>query len=169
VTTIGKPKIDTRAKQVYMGVRTIAPFKGMSKVIQKLSDEMNTWVEEHNIKPSGPPFLRYYVIDMRGFMDIEFGYPVRKPLPDDGQVKAGVLPAGRYASLIYSGGGISGNRALIEWVRARGMDFDRWDTEQGDNFRGRYETYLTDPKMEPRKSRWKIEVAIKLAEEKARR
>jgi effector-binding domain-containing protein len=85
-------------------------------------------------------------------------------LPDDGNVKADMLPAGRYASLIYSGGGISANRALIEWVRAQGMDFDRWDTEQGDNFRGRYETYLTDPKVEPRKSRWQIEVAIKLAD-----
>jgi len=53
---------------------------------------------------------------------------------------------------------------LIEWVRAQGLEFDRWDTEQGDNFRGRYETYLTDPKIEPRKSRWQIEVAIKLAD-----
>jgi len=79
-------------------------------------------------------------------------------------VKAGVLPAGRYASLIYSGGGISGNRALIEWVRLQGLDFDRWDTEQGDNFRSRYETYLTDPAVEPRKSKWQIEVAIKLAD-----
>jgi effector-binding domain-containing protein len=97
-------------------------------------------------------------------MDIEFGFPVRRARPDDGPVKAGLLPAGRYASLIYSGGGISANRALIEWVRAQGLEFDRWDTEQGDNFRGRYETYLTDPKVEPRKSRWKIEVAIKLAD-----
>jgi len=45
------------------------------------------------------------------------------------------------------------------------MDFDRWDTEQGDNFRGRYETYLTDPTVEPRKSKWQIEVAIKLADQ----
>jgi hypothetical protein len=90
---------------------------------------------------------------------------VRKVLPEDGDVKAGVLPSGRYASLIYSGGGISGNRALIEWVRAQGWEFDRWDTEQGDNFRGRYETYLTDPKIEPRKSKWQIEVAIKLADQ----
>jgi effector-binding domain-containing protein len=164
MTTIGKPKINTRPKQVYMGIRTIAPFKGMSKVIGKLSNEMNAWVTEHNIKPSGPPFLRYHVIDMRGFMDIEFGFPVRKALPNNDEVKAGALPAGRYASLIYSGGGISGNRALIEWVRARGLDFDRWDTEQGDNFRGRYEVYLTDPKIEPRKSKWQIEVAIKLAD-----
>jgi effector-binding domain-containing protein len=164
MTTIGKPKIDRRPKQVYMGIRTIAPFKGMSKVIDRISKELNAWVNDQDIKPSGPPFLRFHVIDMRGFMDIEFGFPVRRALPGDGQVQAGVLPAGRYASLIYSGGGISGNRALIEWVRAQGMDFDRWDTEQGDNFRGRYETYLTDPKIEPRKSRWQIEVAIKLAD-----
>ncbi|HET6823875.1 MAG TPA: GyrI-like domain-containing protein [Anaerolineales bacterium] len=162
--TIGKPKIDRRPKQVYMGIRTVTPFKGMSKVIGTLSDKMNAWVEECNVKPSGPPFLRYHVIDMRGFMDIEFCVPVRKALPDDGEVKAGVLPAGRYASLIYSGGGISGNRALIEWVRSQGLEFDRWDTEQGDTFRGRYETYLTDPNVEPRKSMWQIEVAIKLAD-----
>lgn len=147
-----------------MGIRTIAPFKGMSKVIEKVSKELNAWVAENKIKTTGPPFLRYHVIDMRGSMDISFCVPVRKALPDDGEIKAGVLPAGRYASLIYSGGGISSNRALIEWVRAQGLDFDRWDTDQGDNFRGRYETYLTDPEVEPRKSRWKIEVAIKLAD-----
>ena len=163
--TIGKPKIDKRPKQPYMGIRTITPFKGMSKTIGRLSDEMNAWVDEHNLKPSGPPFLRYHVIDMRGFMDIEFCFPFRRARPDDGNVKAGVLPAGRYASLIYSGGGISGNRALIEWGRAQGLEFDRWDTEQGDNFRSRYERYLTDPKVEPRKSKWQIEVAIKLADQ----
>jgi effector-binding domain-containing protein len=164
MTTIGKPKIDTRPKLVYMGIRTIAPFKGMPKVIDRISRELNAWIGENDIQPAGPPFLRFHVIDMRGFMDISFCYPVRKALPDDGDIKADFIPAGKYASLIYSGGGISGNRALIEWVRAQGMDFDRWDTEQGDNFAGRYETYLTDPKIEPRKSRWKIEVAIKLAE-----
>jgi len=163
MTTIGKPKIDKRPKITYMGIRTIAPFKGMFKVIGKIAEELNNWVAENKIKTSGPPFLRYHVIDMRGFMDISYCVPVRKALPDDGDIKADVIPAGRYASLIYSGGGISGNRALIEWVRAKGMEFDRWDSDQGDNFRGRYETYLTDPKIEPRKSKWKIEVAIKLA------
>jgi effector-binding domain-containing protein len=162
MTTIGKPKIDTRPKITYMGIRIIAPFKGMSKEISRIADELNEWVETNKVKPSGPPFLRYYVIDMRGFMDISYCVPVKKALPDNGKIKTDFIPAGRYASLIYSGGGISGNRALIEWVRAQGMDFDRWDTEQGDNFRGRYETFLTDPKVEPRKSKWKIEVSIKL-------
>ena len=164
MTTIGKPKIDTRPKQTYMGIRTIAPFKGMPKVIDRIAGELNAWVDENRIKTASPPFLRFHVIDMRGFMDISFCVPVRKAVPDDGNVKADFIPAGRYASLIYLGGGISANRTLIEWVRAKGMDFDRWDTEQGDNFRGRYETYLTDPKIEPRKSKWKIDVAIKLAD-----
>ncbi len=162
MTTIGKPKIEKRPKLTYMGMRAIAPFKGMSKEIRKLANEVNAWVAEKKIKTAGPPFLRYHVIDMRGSMDISFCVPVKKALPDDGNIKADFVPAGKYASLIYSGGGISGNRALIEWVRAQGLDFDRWDTEQGDNFRGRYETFLTDPKVEPRRSKWQIEVAIKL-------
>ena len=167
MTTIGEPKIDTRPAQPYMGIRTLAPFQGMSKVINRISKELNTWLKAHNVTPSGPPFLRYHVIDMRGTMDLTYGVPVSAALPDDGSVAAGELPAGHYASLIYSGNGIAGNKALIEWVRANGLEFDRWDTEQGDNFRSRYESFLTDPKIEHRKTRWEIEVAIKLADEQA--
>jgi effector-binding domain-containing protein len=161
---IGKPKIEKRSKITYMGIRFIAPFKGMSKEIRKSADEVNTWAADNKIKTMGPPFLRYHIIDMRGFMDLSFCIPVRNALPDDGHIKADFIPAGKYASLIYSGGGISGNRALIEWVRAQGLDFDRWDTKEGDNFRGRYETYLTDPKVQPLRSKWQTEVAIKLAD-----
>ena len=164
MVTIGKPKIDKRPKQTYMGIRIIAPFKGMFKEIGKIANELNEWAEENKIKTAGPPFLRYHIIDMRGFMHISYCIPVRKALPDDGRIKSDVLPAGKYASLIYSGGGISGNKALIEWVRAQGLEFDRWDTKEGDNFMGRYEAYLTDPKVQPLKSKWKIEVAIKLAD-----
>jgi len=159
MTTIGKPKIDRRPRQVYMGIRTIAPFKGMSKVIKRLSQKMNVWVDEHNVKPAGQPFLRYHVIDMRGAMDISFGFPVHKALSDDGAVKADVLPAGRYASLVYSGGGISGNRALIEWVRAQGLEFDRWDTEQGDHFSAATKrispTRMSNPASQNGESKWR--------------
>jgi len=165
MTKIGAPKIVSRPSQVYMGIRTLAPFKGMSKVVEELRQELNAWLIQNAVKPAGPPFLRYHMIDMRGSMDISYAIPVQKVLPDDGPVQAGELPAGRYASLVYSGGGISANRALIEWVRAQGLKLDRWNTEQGDTFRGRYESFLTDPVLEPRKSRWEIEVAIKLVED----
>ena len=54
----------------------------MSKVIGKIADELNAWVAENKIKTSGLPFLRFHVIDMRGFMDISFCVPVRKASPD---------------------------------------------------------------------------------------
>lgn len=161
---VGKPKIEKRPEVNYMGIRFIAPFKGMSKEIRKAANELNAWVDENKVKTAGPPFLRYHVIDMSGFMDLSFCVPVKKALKEEGNIKADAIPAGKYASLIYVGGGISGNRALIEWVRAQSLDFDRWDTKLGDNFSGRYETYLTDPKVQPRRSKWEIEVAIKLVD-----
>jgi effector-binding domain-containing protein len=164
---IREPNIDTRPEQPYMGIRIISPFKGMSAMIGKISKEMHNWVKAYDVAPAGPPFIRFHVIDMRGKMEITYGIPLNVILPEDGRVTADVLVAGRYASLIYANGGIAGNRALIEWVRGNNLEFDRWDTEAGDNFRCRYETYLTDPKTEPRKTKWEIEVAIKLANEPA--
>src|SRR5512133_3633446 len=164
MTTVGEPRIDYRSEQPYMGIRTRTPMKILSKTANRLFKEINAWARQHDLKYAGPRFLRYHVIDMAGEMDIEAGIPVPAPLPDDGPVHAGVIPAGRYASLIYSGSGLTGNQALIEWAKASGLHWDRWDDEKGDAFRSRYESYLTDPKMEPRKTKWQVEVAIKLAE-----
>jgi effector-binding domain-containing protein len=165
MTTVGQPKIDQRPEQPYLGIRTQTPMKGMSRVVSKLFKEIGAWAKQHDLQSAGPPFLRYHVIDMAGEMDIEVGIPVESPQPGDGRVSAGRLPAGRYASLVYTGNGYTGNKTLIEWVRGNGYAFDRWDDHKGDAFRGRYETYLTDPAVEPRKTRWQVEVAIKLADE----
>jgi effector-binding domain-containing protein len=162
---IGEPKIDERREQPYMGIRTQVPMKGMSKVVTKLFKEMSKWMKQQDTTAAGPPFLRYYAIDMSGEMDIEVGTPVAASLPGDGRVTPGVIPAGRYASLIYSGSGYSGNKALVEWAKANRIMWDRWDDPKGDAFRSRYESYLTDPKIEPRKTKWEVEVAIKLADE----
>jgi effector-binding domain-containing protein len=139
-------------------------MKGMSKVLDKLFKELTAWVKQRGVKPAGPPFLRYHVIDMAGEMDIEVGIPVESAQPGDERVSAGVLPAGRYASLVYIGSGYTGNKALVEWAKANGVAWDRWDDAKGDAFRSRYETYLTDPDIEPHKTKWEVEVAIKLAD-----
>ncbi len=163
-TTTTEPKIDERPEQPYMGIREQVPMSSLSPNITRLFKELNPWVDENHAAVTGPRFVRFHVIDMAGIMDIEVGVPVASPLPDDGKVRAGVLPAGRYASLVYVGNGYTGNKTLIQWVRSKGLAFDRWDDPKGDAFRSRYESYLTDPKEEPRKTRWQVEVAIKLAE-----
>jgi hypothetical protein len=165
VNTATELKIDQRPERPYMGIRFIAPFSSMRPQQEIARKELLNWFKEQGIVPSAPPFLRYHVIDMKGDMDLEYGIPVDAPLPASGRVKPGVFPAGRYVSHIYSGGGYQGNKSLIERARAQGLEFDRWDTEKGDNFRCRYEMFLTDPKVEPRKTKWSIELAIKLLDE----
>ncbi len=163
-TIVRQPIIDERPEQPYMGIRTRTPMAGMFKVVNNLFKEMNTWAKQKELKFIAPPFLRYHVIDMSGEMDIEVGIPVEKPMKADGHVCPGLIPAGRYASLIYVGNGYTGNKTLIEWAKANGIAWDRWDDPKGDAFCSRYEAYLTDPKIEPRKTKWQVEVAIKLAD-----
>lgn len=156
------PSVDAYPEKTYMGIRVQTPMKGMFKVIDRLFKDLNRWIKAENIEPAGAPFLRYHVIDMAGEMDIEIGIPVQAALPETDRIKAGVIPAGRYANLIYIGNGYTGNKTLIEWARDNGIRWDRRDDPKGDGFRSRFETYLTDPKVQPLKTKWEIEVAIKV-------
>jgi effector-binding domain-containing protein len=168
MTTVSEIRIDQRVEKPTLGIRIQTPFSGMFKIVDQLRKEMSAWLKQQDVELAGPPFLRYHVIDMAGEMDIEYGIPVAEASPGDGRVTAGLIPAGRYASLVYSGSGLTGNKTLIEWARAKGITWDRWDDEKGDAFWARYESYLTDPKIEHRKTKWKIEVAIKLADDQPR-
>jgi effector-binding domain-containing protein len=167
MTVVSEPRIDDRNEQAYLGIRTQTPMKGMFQVVDRLFKELNAWKQQHDVEPAGPPFLRYHVIDMTGEMDIEVGIPVAAALPGDERVTPGVLPAGRYASVVYVGNGFTGNKTLVEWAKTNGIAWDRWDHPNGDAFRSRYESYLTDPKVEHRKTKWEVEVAIKLADDRA--
>jgi effector-binding domain-containing protein len=162
---ITEPKVDDRAEQHYVGIRTQVPHSAFPQIIPQYLDELFAWLGAREIAPAGPAFMRYHVIDMAGSMDVELGIPVSGAVPSDGRVTAGVIPAGRYASLVYTGlDGIAGNAALIGWANDQGLRWDRWDDPSGDAFRARVEYYLTDPADEPDPDKWETEVAIKLAD-----
>lgn len=162
-----EPKIEERAEQHYAGIRTQVTMSELGLgIIPQLHGEVMAWLDQQGASPAGPPILRYHVIDMAGKLDIEIGWPVAAPIQGNGRVNAGVLPAGRYASLIYAGAanGIAGNAALLAWAEKRGIVWDRWDTPEGDAFRARVETEYTDPADEPDMAKWETKVAIKLAD-----
>lgn len=162
---ISDPKVESRNEQHYAGIRTQVPMTKMKNVIPQLLGEIFTWLDHRGIRPSGAPFIRYHVIDMKKLMDIELGVPVASPVEGDDRVSAGILPSGRYAALVYRGvkNGIKGNKALLDWGAENGLVWDRWDDKNGDAFGGRYETFLTDPAEEPSPAKWDTEVAILLA------
>lgn len=162
VNTATKPKIEYQPEKIYMGIRIQTPFSGMFSEIDKIRKELTSWCKANGIEAAEPPLLRYHCIDMKGEMDMEYCIPVQKALEGEGRIKAGVLPAGQYVSIIYTGGGLQGNKTLVEWIKVNNIPVDRWDNDKGDNFAGRYEQYLTDPKVEPRKTKWQILLAFKL-------
>lgn len=165
---ITKPKLENRTEQPYVGIRTQVTMQEFgSGVIPRLHGEVMAWLKKQGAAPSGAPFIRYHAIDMADKLDVEMGWPVASPLSGDGRINADILPAGRYASVLYTGdysGLMEANRVLVEWAKENGIAWDRWDSPQGDTFRSRFETYITDPGEEPDPTKWETEVAIKLAD-----
>src|SRR5262245_33218183 len=123
-----EPRVDQRAAQPYVGIRTLATMAELPTVIPETLEQVFAWLGQHGVAPAGPPFIRYHVIDMERQLDIELGVPVAPGVAGDGAVAAGELPAGRYASLIYTGvaNGIAGNWELLKWGQAHGLQWDRW-------------------------------------------
>jgi len=167
--TITGPKIDERQEAPYMGIRVQVPMAELgSGLIPQLHGEVMGYLQTQGVKPAGPPFIRYWVINMADELDIELGWPVARVLPGNGRVNANVLPAGRYASLLYTGdysGLMEANGVLIGWARENSITWDSRETAAGDAFGSRFESYITDPGDEPDPAKWETEVAIRLADE----
>ncbi len=162
-----EPQVEQRAAQPYMGIRTQTPMSALPTVIPQLTGEVYQWLAQQGVEPAGPSIIRYHVIDMAGQLDIELGVPVATDLAGDGRIQASVLPAGRYATLVYTGdyaGLMAANGMLLDWGKAQGLAWDQQATDQGDHFGARYESYIRDPANEPDPAKWETEVAMRLAD-----
>jgi effector-binding domain-containing protein len=163
---ITEPKVEDRGAQPYAAIRTQVTMQELDTAIPQRLGEVFAWLAHQGVAPAGAPFVRYLVIDMEALLDIEVGVPVAAALSGDDRISAGVLPAGRYASLVYTGIdiGIKANWALLKWGAEKGLVWDTWKTEKGDAFGARLESFLTNPDEEPDRAKWETEVAIRLAE-----
>ncbi len=167
---MSEPKLENRHEQHYVAIRTQVTMQALDTAIQQLRREVLAWIAHQGIAPAGVPFLRNHVIDMEALLDIEVGIPVASVSVADDQVKAGVLPAGWYASLVYTGwqSGIEANAALLDWGAKQSLVWDAWETEKGRAFGARLMSLLTDPNEEPDQAKWETEVAIRLADPQPR-
>jgi effector-binding domain-containing protein len=167
---ITEPKLEDRNEQHYLGIRAQVIMKELPTVIPQLLGEVFAWLGKQGVAPVGAPFIRYHVINMKSKLDIEMGVPVVSTLSGDDRISGGVLRAGRYAALVYTGieNGVKANAALLNWGSEKGLVWDKWEAEQGDAFGARIEAYLTDPEEEPDPAKWETEVAIRLGDRQPR-
>jgi effector-binding domain-containing protein len=154
------PQIQRRDPQPYAGLPATVTMETFPAVADASFPELSGWLQASGIAPAGAPFIRYHVIDMAAELEIEFGIPVNAPVAASGRVRPGILPAGRYATLIHTGPYdqlVAANAALQDWAQQQGITLE--SSPDARRWAGRVEHYLTDPAAEPNPAAWETEVA----------
>jgi effector-binding domain-containing protein len=99
---LSEPKLERRSQQYYAAIRTAVPIP-FGKYLQHLWDEVNTWLKSQGITSLGPAIIRYLTTDMSKKLDIDVGYAMDRRLTGNDRILVDTLPAGQYATLLYTG------------------------------------------------------------------
>lgn len=161
---VTKPKIEYRLEQHYAAIRMAVPIP-FGKYLQPAWKEVNQWLIDRGITSAGPAIIRYLTTDMSKKLDIDVGFTLDQAVPGDNRITADVLPAGQYATLLYTGsyrgkGIFNATVALLDWAKENHIV---WNTTAKDNaewWNGRTEFYLTDPEREPDPEKYQTELAF---------
>jgi effector-binding domain-containing protein len=157
-----EPRLEQRAQQPYVGIRSSITMSQIGTVLPPLIGELFAWLGQRQATPVGPPFFRYRVIDMSGHLEIDVGVPVAAVLSGDQRVIVDTLPAGAYATAIYTGNPAQladANAALQKWGSGNGIKWRAVQLDRGTEWASRLEIYLTDPAKQPDPSKWQTEIA----------
>jgi effector-binding domain-containing protein len=170
-----EPQVVELVAQPYAAIRARVTMQEIGTVLPELHPRVFTWLAGREIGPGwlagadvppiGLPFWKYNVIDMERGMEVEVAAPVTTSVNGGDQVLAGVIPAGRYATLRYTGhpAGLAGATAsLLEWAGRQNLAFDVKPAEGGDRWAARLEIYETDP--DPDMSKWTTQLLFRLAD-----
>jgi effector-binding domain-containing protein len=147
--------------QPYVAIPVSVRIEELGSVVPPLTDRVFDWLFARGIAPTGPPFWRYVVVDMENKLELETGAPVATPIEGDSQIRTGVLPAGRYATVVHLGDPdtlVTATRDLLQWASARGLE---WDAD-GYTWGCRLEEYLSDPEEVPDMNQWQTRLAFRL-------
>src|ERR1700722_5568618 len=166
---ITEPKIEHRNERPYLGIRAEVTMQELGKVLPPLWGEVYGWLARKGLKPTGAPLWRYRVIDMATKLEIDVAVPVTGAATGDNRIIADILPAGRYATLIYTGPYedlMQATADLLAWAEKKSIVWDkRPASPNSEAWRARVENYLPDPTKEPDPAKWEKELAFKLADD----
>jgi effector-binding domain-containing protein len=155
------PTIEIRMDLPYAAIPAKVPMEELGSVVPPLTGRVFEWLAARHIAPAGPPFWRYVVIDMEGELELETGVPVGRPTEGDEQINFGVLPGGRYATVVHTGHPdtlVTATRDLLDWAEQRSLE---WDAD-GNRWGCRLEEYLSDPAEVPDMDQWQTRLAFRL-------
>jgi effector-binding domain-containing protein len=169
-----EPQIEQREALPYVAIRCQVT-DGLRAVVDRSFPQLFAWLGQHGVEPAGPPFIRYLEVDREGEpLELEVAAPVAKdaPAPDNGQVRAGLLPAGRYVTALHTGpyrhddvpdlG--DAQAALRDWIEKEGIRTSR-PSERGSSLPCCVEHYKVGPPTEQDWTKWETELAYLVVED----
>lgn len=168
MSTITIPELVEYASRPTAGIRRWVTFDEFGTVISQAAGDVAGWVGEQGGELEGPLYIRYYDIAMPVKMEVEIGFFVKPGLSqDDDRVSIGEMPAGRYLNTRYTGhydGLMDATACVVGFARQKGIQWDSWETQDGEGFAARFELYISDPDENPDPQTWITDIAIKVAE-----
>ncbi len=127
--------------QPVLSIRTRTSLEKLPETIGSSYHRIAGYLEELGEKPADIPYTAYYNMDLQD-MDVEMGFPVARPLPGRGDIKAGETLAGKAALYMYKGP-YSGMEPVYN-------DIFKWMAENGHQPQGVfYEYYCNSPDEVP--------------------
>ena len=160
-----EPTIMERSATPYVAITAKVTMADIGDVVPPLTQEVLGWLGAREIAPVGAPFWKYNIVDMVRGMEIEAGIATAEPLDDDGRIHAGVLPAGRYATLVHVGHPktlMDATARLLEWADEQGLNWDASPSPEGERWGCRLEIYHDEPGQDM--NAWETELAFRLAD-----
>jgi effector-binding domain-containing protein len=160
---IGTPKVVDYAARHYVSLKrqVVMPI---GQVATETMDQLVLEIDKQGVEGTGAAIFKYNLVKMPE-LEMEFGFETRTEQSATGALKTGILPAGRYAELIYVGPYrylTKVNGTLIDWSRENGLVFDMHPAPDGYHFACRVDFYPNGPQDEPEEDKRKTIVAIKL-------
>ena len=155
-------RVEKRGAQPTAGIRTTATLGEWGEV-NALGPEVLEWLAARDIRPEPAPYYRYRVIgSFEEKFDVEVGYAVATAVPGDDRVLAGEFPAGDYVVTTHVGHPdqiATTHLALVDWAAGQGITL----AKDGEVWVAMYESYQTDPAVEPDPNSWRTELAYLVA------
>lgn len=159
-----EPTITERLAAPYVAITAKVAMDDIGAVVPPLNQEVIAWLSARGVAPIGAPFWKYNIVDMARGMEIEAGVATAEPLDANGRVHAGLLPAGRYATVMHVGHPntlIDATARLLAWADEQGLSWDTSPSPEGQRWGCRLEIYHNQPGQDM--NEWETELAFRLA------
>ncbi len=167
---ISEPIVEYQIEKPYAAIAIQATEVEWEEA-SELLPEIVEWLEKRKLHTEGTPLYRYWCNGSGNEpATLEVGVPIDRMHVGDERIVISTIPGGSYVKAVHHGHPDNlpeSHAELLKWAQEEGLEFDmRWEAEY-EIWNGRFEKFLTDPKLEPNPEKWEIEILLLLVRDEA--